>query len=111
MDESADPGEIAILISMGISLLSGCFSVLVAIRSGKGAAVQRDTTVSILFGTAFLVTCLDLVAVALIAVWGMAYVGTLKAALLLTAAFAVVGLVCGLTRGLRSGRATKAQSA
>jgi hypothetical protein len=46
-------------------------------------------------------------AVALIAVRGMTCVGVLKAALLPTAAFAVVGMVFGLVRGLRSGRAIK----
>ena len=111
MDGSVNAASIAILISIGTSLLAGSFSVFVAIRSGKGAAVKRDTVVSILYGIAFLLTFLDLIAAALIAVGGMAYVGTLKAALLLTAAFAVVGVVCGLMRGLRSGRAIKAQSA
>jgi hypothetical protein len=41
----------------------------------------------------------------------MAYAGLVKATLLLTAAFAVVGMVFGLMRGLRSGRAIKTQSA
>jgi hypothetical protein len=111
MDGSLNTASIAILISIGTSLLAGYFSVLAAIRSGKGAAVKRDPAVSILFGIAFLLTFLDLIAAALIAVGGMAYGGTLKAALLLTAAFAVVGVVCGLTRGLRSQRAVKTQSA
>jgi hypothetical protein len=41
----------------------------------------------------------------------MAYFGVLKAALLLTAAFAAVGMIFGLMRGLRSGRAIKTQTA
>jgi len=54
---------------------------------------------------------LNVIAAALIAVWGLAYVGLLKAALLLTAAFAVAGIVLGLMRGLRSGRVIKTRSA
>jgi hypothetical protein len=48
---------------------------------------------------------LYVIAAALIAVWGMPYVGLIKAGLLLTAAFAVVGMIMGLMRGLRSGSA------
>jgi len=67
--------------------------------------------VSILFGIAMLLMLLNVIAAALIAVWGLAYVGLLKAALLLTAAFAVAGIVLGLMRGLRSGRVIKTRSA
>ena len=85
--------------------------MLVAMRSRKGAAVNRDVTVSILFGTALLLVLLNVIAATLIAVLGTAYVGLLKAALLLTAAFAVVGMGFGLTRGLRTGRAIATPSA
>jgi len=99
MDGAVSPASIAISISIGTSLLAGFFSLLVATRSRKGTPANRDITVSILFGAAFLLILLYLVAAALIAVGGMAYVGLLKAALLLTAAFAVVGTVFGLMRG------------
>jgi hypothetical protein len=111
MDGPINPASIATSISIGTSLLAGFFGMWVAMRSRKGAAVNRDTTVSILFFIAFLLISLNVIAAALIAVCGMAYLGLLKAALLLTAAFAVVGTVIGLMRGLRSGRAIKTQSA
>jgi hypothetical protein len=98
-------------ISIGTALLAGSFSVVVAFRSSTGAAVNRDTIASILFGIATLLTVLTGVAATLIAVWGMAYVGLLKATLLLTAAFAVACILCGLMRGLRSGRAIKVRGA
>jgi len=111
MDGAVNPASIAISISIGTSLLAGFFSVLVAMGSRKGAAVNRDTAASILFGIALLLILLNVIAAALIAVWGMAYVGLVKAALLLTGAFAVVGMVVGLMRGLRSGRAITTHSA
>jgi hypothetical protein len=91
------------------SLPAGFLSLLVAMRSREGAAVNRDTAVSILFGIALLLIALNAIAAAVIAVWGMAYVGLVNGPLLLTAAFAVVGMVFGLMRGLRSGRAVKTQ--
>ena len=105
MDGAVSPALIATSISIGISLVAGFFGMWVAMRSRKDAAV------SILFGIAVLLILLNVIAAALIAVWGMAYVGLEKAALLLTAAFAVVGMVFGLVRGLRSGSAIKTQSA
>ena len=111
MDGALNPASIATSISIGTALLAGFFSMLVAMRSRNGAAENRDITVSILFGIALLLIMLYVTAAALIAVWGMAYVGLLKAALLLTAAFAVVGMGIGLMRGLRSGRAIKTQTA
>lgn len=107
MDGAVTPASTAISISIGASLLAGVFSVWVAMRSAEGAAANRDTVASILFGIALLLIVLNAIAAALIAVGGMAYVGLLKAALLLTAAFAVAGLVFGLMRGLRSERAIK----
>lgn len=109
MDGAVNPASIAISISIGTPLLAGFFGLLVAMRSRKGAAVNRDTAVSILFGIAILIILLNAIAATLITVWGVAYVGLAKAALLLTAAFAVVGMVFGLVRGLRSGRAIKTQ--
>jgi hypothetical protein len=111
MDGAINPTAIATSIAIGTSLLAGFFSVLVATRSPKGAPPNRDPTVSILFGIAFLLILLNVIATARIALWGMAYLGLLKATLLLTASFAIVGMVFGLIRGLRSGRATKTQSA
>ncbi len=107
MNGAVHPASIAISIAMGASLLGGAFSVRVAMRSHK----PRDTVVSILCGVACLLIVLNAIAAALIAIQGMAYVGLLKAALLLTAAFAVVGMVFGLMRGLRSGRVIKTRSA
>jgi len=111
MDGAVNSASIAISISIGTSLLAGFVSMWFAIRSRKDAAVNRDTTVSILFAIAFLLVMSNVIAAALIAIWGLAYVGLEKAALLLTAAFAVAGMVFGLMRGLRSGRAVKTQSA
>jgi hypothetical protein len=111
MDGAVNPASIATSISIGTSLLAGFFSVFVVMRSRKGVAVNRDTVVSILFCIAFLLILLNVIAAALIAAQGMAYVGLAKAALLLTAAFAVAGMGFGLMRGLRSGRASKTQSA
>jgi hypothetical protein len=111
MDGAVNPASIAISISIGSSLLACFISMFLAMSSCKGAAGNRDTAVTILFGIAILLLVLNGTAAALIAIWGMAYVGLLKAALLLTAAFAVVGMAFGLTRGLRSGRATKTQAA
>jgi len=107
MDGAVNPAAISVSIAIGISLLAGLFSVFVAMRSREGAAVNRDTAVSILFGIALLLVLLSVIAAALIAVWGMAYAGLLRAALLLTAAFAVAGMVVGLMRGVQSGRAKK----
>ncbi len=111
MGVAVDPASIAISISIGSSLLGGLISMFVAMRSPRDAAVKRDMVVSILFGIAFLLVLLNMIAVARIALWGMAYVGLEKAALLLTAAFAALGMVFGLVRGLRSGTAIKTLNA
>jgi hypothetical protein len=111
MNGAANLFSVAISISIGAGLLAGVFSVFVAFRSSTGAPANRNTATSILFGTAILLTVLNAVAAALIAVGGMAYVGLLKAALLLTAAFAVVCIIFRLMRGPRSGGSTKARSA
>jgi hypothetical protein len=108
MNGVVNPAAIALSISIGAALLAGFFSVLVAVRSGNGAA-HRDTTVSILFGIALLIMLLNVVAAAFIAAGGMRYVGLVRAAMLLTAAFAVTGTVIGVIRGLRSGRTIKTQ--
>jgi hypothetical protein len=110
MNGSVDPAAIAISISMGTSLLAGFVSMWVAIGSRRNSAVNRDTVVSILFGIAFLLMLLNVIAAAVLAAGGMAYVGLVKATLLLTAAFAAAGMVFGLMRSLRSGRAVKTQS-
>jgi hypothetical protein len=111
MDGAVNPVSIAISISTGTSLLAGFLSLWVAMRSLKGAGVNRDTAVSILFCIAFLLMVVNAITAALFAVWGMAYFELVKAALLLTAAFAVVGMVFGLVRGLRTGRSVKTRSA
>jgi hypothetical protein len=111
MNGAVAPAEIAISISIGASLLAGFLPVWVAVRSPRDAAASRDTTVSILFGAAFLLTLLYVIAGTLIAARGMAYLGLLKAALLLTAVFAGTGMVFSLMRTLRRGRAIKTPSA
>jgi hypothetical protein len=111
MDAADGAASIAISISIASSLLAGFVSMWVAMRSRQGAAVNHDRAVSILSGIALLVIVLNVSAAALIAVRGIACVGLVKAALLLTAVFAVVGMVFGLMRGLRSGRAIKTQRA
>ena len=68
-------------------------------KSRSGAAV------SILFGIALPLTLLHVIAAAFIAIGGMAFVGLLKTALLLTAAFAVLGMALGLMHGLRRAKA------
>jgi len=99
MDGPANPASIAISISIGTSLLAGVFSVWIATRSHK-----RDTSVSILFAIALVLIGLNTIAAARIAIWGITYAGLLKAALLLTAVFAVAGMAFGLMRSLRSGK-------
>jgi hypothetical protein len=119
MDGAGNPAAIAISILIGALLLAGffpllgglCVSFQAAMRSRKGDAVDRDTAVWILFGIALLLIVFYAIAAARIAVCGMAYFGLLKVALLLTAAFAVVGMVSGLVRGLRSASAIKTQNA
>jgi hypothetical protein len=111
MDGAVNPASIAISISIGASLLAGVSSLGVARRSGRGAAGVRDRAVSILFGIALLVIVLDAIAADAVAVWGMAFFGLVRGALVLTAAFALLGMVFGLARGLRRGRASKTRSA
>jgi len=111
VDGAVNPASIAISISIGASLLAGVSSLGVASRSGRGAAGVRDRAVSILFGIALLVIVLDAIAADAVAVWGMAFFGLVRGALLLTAAFALLGMVFGLVRGLRRGRASKTRSA
>jgi hypothetical protein len=98
-------------ISIGTSLLAGYVSVFFAMRTRKGAAVNRDIAVPVLLGVAVLLTLLIVIAAAPIAVSGMACVIPLKIALLLTAVFAALGTVFGLVRGLRSARAGRPRRA
>jgi hypothetical protein len=107
MDVSVNPTSIAIWISVGTALLAGLVSMWVAIRPNKAAP---GTTVSILFAIALLLIVLNAMAAAFIAAGGMAYVGLLKAALLLTAAFAIAGMVFGLMRSLWNSKAVTTQS-
>ena len=69
--------------------------------------LTRDPTVSILFGVALFLIVFDTLAIFRFAV--SRHPGLLIAALLLTGAFAVVGAMFGLMRGLRSGRATRSR--
>jgi hypothetical protein len=74
-------------------------------------AVKRDTAVAILFGAAFLLVLFNLVAALLFATTGVAFLWMVKAAMLLTGAFAIVGAGFGLMRAKRRGRATTQASA
>jgi uncharacterized protein YqgC (DUF456 family) len=103
VDAAVSPASIALSIAFGTSILAAFLIIWAGMRSQKGAS--RDTASSIMLGVAFLLMLAILTAGALVGTWGMAYLGLAKAALLLTAAFAVVGIGFGLVRGLRSGRA------
>ena len=103
MDGSVSPASIAISISIGTALLGGFISIWAATRSSIGGG---DTTVSVLSGIALLLTMLNAIAAAFFFIGGTAYLGLLKATLLLTASFAVTGMGFGLLRGLRSAKAT-----
>jgi hypothetical protein len=70
-------------------------------------AVDRDTAASVLFGAARVLVVLYAAAACVMAACGLAYVGMLKAVLLLTAAFALVGAGFGLSRGVRGGGADR----
>ena len=78
-------------------------------RNNFASILYRDTAASLLFGFSLFLIVLLLVAGLIFARSGHAEL--LKAALLLTMAFAVVGAVFGLVRGLWSGRETKRGSA
>jgi hypothetical protein len=76
-------------------------------RGTVTSILYRDPTVSILFGLCFFLIVFLSVAV-IFARSGR--LELLNVALLLTMAFAVVGAVIGLVRGLRSGRAKNRRS-
>lgn len=78
-------------------------------RDTVASMIYRDPAVSILFGFSLLLIVFLLVSGAIFARSGHAEL--LKAALLLTMAFAFVGAAFGLVRGLRTGRETKRRSA
>jgi len=111
MDGTIPPAAIAITVSLATALMGGFVSLWGALRARQGTGVARDSAAAILFGIAIVLTVLILVAAALIGAGGMAYVVALKVALMLTAAFACVGVIVGLRRGLRSGSASKPQGA
>jgi hypothetical protein len=105
MDGAVNLAWISASISIGGSMLAGLISMFVAIGRHDGTASRRDATVLILFGIAILLVMLNVIAATLIGVGGMGYFGLLKAALPLSAAFALVSMAIGLIRGLRGGRA------
>ena len=74
-------------------------------RDKVASILYRDPVVSLLFGFGLFVILF--VSVAIVIFHRSGHAELLKAALLLTGAFAVVGAVTGLVRGLRSGRVTK----
>jgi hypothetical protein len=80
-----------------------------ATRDTGTSVLYRDPVVSFLFGFSFLVILAFLVAEVIFAFSG--YVELLRAALLLTMAFAVIGAMFGLVRGLRSRKPAKRRSA
>jgi hypothetical protein len=95
------PTSIAISIAIGTSLLGGLLSIWIAMRSPKPTA-NRDTTVSILFSIAVLLTLLNATAGTVVAIGGLAYLYLLQTTLLLTAAFAILSIALGATRSLRT---------
>ena len=80
-------------------------------RDPVAAMLYRDPAASILFGIALFLIVLNLVAAAVFARLGFAYLGLVEAAMLMTGAFALVGAGFGLWRGIRGGRAAKRRSA
>jgi hypothetical protein len=103
VETGVSPASIAVSLPFAISILVAFAIIWVGMRTEKGE--KRDTAASIMFGIAFLLAILILTAGALVAAWGPAYLGLAKAALLMTGAFAFVGMGFGLVRGLQSGRA------
>jgi hypothetical protein len=75
-----------------------------ATRDTIASVVFRDLSGSLLFGFSLFLIVLLSVAGVIFARTG--HLELLKAALVLTMAFSVIGAVFGLVRGLRSGRAT-----
>ncbi len=111
MDGAVSPTSIATWIAIGTPLLAAFFIIWAGMRSGEGAAANRDTASLIMLGVAFLLMVLLMTASVLVGSGGMAYVWMAKAALLLGAAFAVAGMGFGLVRGLRGGRAVNGPGA
>lgn len=68
-------------------------------------SLRRDKTAAIMFGAAIVLIVLLTASVIVVARRGFAHDGLLEVALLLTGMFAVAGIVLGLGRSLRSGRA------
>ena len=71
------------------------------IGSRRGAAVQRDRAVAVLFGFSLLVTSTYLVA-GLFVSSEVAFARLLQVAALLTGMLSVAGVVCGALRGVRT---------
>jgi hypothetical protein len=92
------PGFAATSVSIIMSVLAGLFGVWVGLRSRPGGVGHRGLAVSLLFGMAVLLIVLIGIAAALFATLGVPYLALLKDALLLTAAFAVLGALFGLVR-------------
>lgn len=80
-------------------------------RDAVASVLYRDPAASILFGVALFLIVLNAAAAAVFARLGLAYIGLVEAAMLLTGAFALIGAAFGLWRGLRSGSAAKRRSA
>jgi hypothetical protein len=66
-------------------------------------AVKRDTAMMMMFGGALLLVLLNLISALLFATLGMAFLAMVKAAMGLTAAFAIMGAGFGLIRIRRRG--------
>lgn len=77
-------------------------------RDTFGAKLRRDTAASILLGVALFLTVLNFAAAMVIARRGIAYIGLMEGALVLTGLFAVVGAAFGLVRGLRTAKRRRA---
>jgi hypothetical protein len=68
---------------------------------GIARRLFMNASVKLLFGIAFLLVLLNLVAAILFSTLGVGFVGLVKVALLLTGAFALIGMAFMLARGLR----------
>jgi len=98
MTGTVNAALIATWIAIGVPLATGSFIILGSIRARK---------VSILFSVLLMAMLLDTFALVAFVSLGLAYLELAKAALLLMAAFALIGIVVGSVRGLRSGRAIR----
>lgn len=91
------PIAVALTLSLSTPLLMGLFVIWPEVA-------KADWAVRLMFGIACLLLPLLLGSGLLLSAGGPAYLGLVKAVILLTGAFALAGIGFGLARGLRSRR-------